>query len=80
MISGKLILPVDKKGRIHVPRELREEVGITDQIIMVQQDHELIIKPLSKIEDPLKFLLSINIKTKKTPLEMKREAEGVFFS
>ena len=80
MISGKLILSIDKKGRIHLPRELREEIGITDQIIMVPQDHELIIKPLPKIDDPVKFLSSINIKTKKTPLEMKREAEEVLFS
>ncbi|MBI2146938.1 division/cell wall cluster transcriptional repressor MraZ [Candidatus Woesearchaeota archaeon] len=80
MISGKLILPVDKKGRIHVPQELREEIGITDHVMIMPQNHELVIKALPKIDDPVKFLSSINIKTKKTPLEMKREAEEVFFS
>ena len=35
-------------------------------------------KPQSKIEDPIDFLSSISIKTKKSPVEMKREAEKVF--
>ena len=51
---------------------------IEDSIIMETQRNTLVLKPLKKIEEPLAFLSSINVKTKKTPVEMKREAELVF--
>ena len=69
---------IDEKGRILLSKEVREELNLGNQVILELKEKELIIKPLRKIEDPLEFLCSINIKTKKTPLEMKREAEEVF--
>ena len=69
---------LDNKGRILLPKELREELELGNQVLLEKKGKELIIKPLKKIEDPLEFLCSINIKTKKTPLEMKREAEEMF--
>lgn len=36
-----------------------------------------ILHSVKKIDDPIAFLSSFNIKTKKTPVEMKREAEAI---
>lgn len=80
MVGGKTIglLNVDRKGRLHLPLSLREEMGMNDQVVAETEGDVLLLKPLKKIGDPIQFLLSLQIKTKKTPLEMKREAEAVF--
>lgn len=81
MKSGNYnICKVDKKGRIQLPMQVREQVGIYGQVLLEQDKVGLKIKPLPKIEDPIQYLASINIKTKKNPVEMKREAEDVFGS
>ncbi len=72
------ILNVDKKGRVQLPSDIRKNMKIEDSIIMETERNTLVLKPLKKIEEPLAFLSSINVKTKKTPVEMKREAELVF--
>ena len=72
------LLSVDKKGRMHLPRELRENLGIADQVLVEKERGTLIVKPVKKIDDPVMFLSSLNVKTKKSPVEMKREAEAVF--
>lgn len=79
MVSGKSFLSVlDQKGRLHIPLKVREEMGIYGQVLVEEKQNTLIIKPLLKIDNPLSYLASLNIKTKKTPCEMKREAEEVF--
>ncbi len=72
------LLDVDGKGRIHLPKELREEIGIEDHVLVERERDLLILKPVKKIVDPIKFLSSISVKTKKSPVEMKRETEHVF--
>lgn len=79
MKSGNYYLSkVDKKGRIQLPLEVREAAGIYGQVLIEKEKGELHIKPLPNIADPVKFLSSLNIKTKKSPVEMKKEAEDVF--
>ncbi len=80
MTSGAeyILLPVDKKGRIHLPKKLREDLGISEHVVAEKESDMLILKPTKKISDPLTFLTSFQIKTKKTPVEMKREAEEGF--
>lgn len=79
MAGGKsYLLSLDQKGRLHIPLKVREEVGMYDQVLVEEKQHTLVIKPLPKIDDPLIVLASINVKTKKTPVQMKREAESVF--
>lgn len=79
MKGGKYnLLGVDGKGRVHLPRELRKDMGIEDQVLVEREEELLILRPVKKIGDPIKFLSSISIKTKRTPVEMKREAEHVF--
>jgi len=72
------ILTVDGKGRVHLPKDVREEMDIQNQILLEKEKNLLILKPVKKIDDPLKFLASINVKTKKSPVEMKREDECAF--
>jgi len=71
------LLNVDQKGRVHLPKEVRKLLKIEDHVIAEVEGNRLVIKPTEKIDDPLAFLSSINVKTKKSPVEMKREAEGV---
>ena len=71
------LLNVDQKGRVHLPKEVRKLLKIEDHVIAEIEVNRLVIKPTEKIDDPLAFLSSINVKTKKSPVEMKREAEGV---
>ncbi len=71
---------VDKKGRIHLPMSLREELGIAEQVVVNQQNNELRVRALPKITNPITFLSGLCVKTKKTPVEMKRESEEVFLS
>ena len=79
MNSGKsLLLHVDKKGRIHVPAPLRKELGIEGDVLAEKHKNTLLLQPMKPIRDPVAFLSSINVKTTKTPVEMKREAEGFF--
>ena len=75
-----IISEIDKKGRVHIPKYIRKNLELENDIILEIEDDKLIIKPMNKIKDPVKFLSSINIKTKKYPAEMKREAESVFYS
>lgn len=72
------LLNVDGKGRVHIPIEVRKEMGIHDQVLLEREKGLLILKPVKKIGDPIEFLSSISVKTKKTPVEMKKEAEKVF--
>ena len=68
-------LKVDEKGRVQIPKDVRDQLGIEGDVVAEQKEHSLELKPKKKIKDPLAFLASLNIKTDKTPLEMKREAQ-----
>ena len=79
MSSGKsVMLKMDSKGRIVIPAELRKEMSISHAVIAKTDKGRILLKPLERIEDPLEYLSSIKIRTKKTPVQMKREAEEAF--
>ncbi len=80
MISGikYRVLDIDGKGRLHLPQALRKQMGIENQVVVEEEQNVLVIKPIATIADPIGFLSSMHIKTRKTPVEMKRESEGVF--
>ncbi len=69
------LLAVDGKGRIQVPATLRNEIGIGREVLAERYEQGLLIRPLPTIVDPIAFLSSINLKTKKSPLELKKEAD-----
>ncbi|MBI4154523.1 hypothetical protein HY498_00350 [Candidatus Woesearchaeota archaeon] len=72
------LLEIDNKGRIHIPIKLRKNIGLGNQVLAEIEKKAIILRPLERIENPVEFLSSLNVKTKKTPVEMKREAELVF--
>ncbi|HLD57662.1 MAG TPA: AbrB/MazE/SpoVT family DNA-binding domain-containing protein [archaeon] len=72
------LLDVDGKGRVHIPKGIREEMGIQNQVVVEREKDLLILRPIKTIGNPIEFLSKISVKTKKSPVEMKREAEGVF--
>ena len=78
MTSGITIWNVDQKGRILVPKSVRKELVIGDQMLVEHQKDRIILTPAKPIRNPVEFLSSLNVKTRKTPVEMKREAEQVF--
>lgn len=70
-----LTLKLDEKGRLHLPKDLREEMGLEGEVLAEKHRQSLEIKPSKKPKDPLQVLLSIRIKTDKSPAEMKKEAQ-----
>ena len=78
MNSGITVWNVDRKGRILVPKNVRRELVMGDQVLVEREKTWIILKPTKKIDDPIDFLSSLNVKTRKTPVEMKREAEQGF--
>ena len=77
-IMDHSLLHVDGKGRMHIPLHLRKRLGIHDKVIVEIGSNAFTVKPMKKIDDPIAFLSSLRVKTKKTPVEMKREAEEGF--
>lgn len=80
MLSGikHLVLNVDAKGRINLPLEWRRKLKIKDHVVVEQEKQMLILKAVEDIGDPVSYLSSLRLKTKKSPLEMKRESEQGF--
>lgn len=68
-------LKVDEKGRIQLPKDLRDRLGIEGDVLVETKEQSLEIKARKKIKDPLAFLASLNIETDKSPAEMKKEAQ-----
>ena len=77
MVSGisYALLNIDGKGRLHIPLEWRKRISLGNKVLVELGKKELLVKPIARIDDPIAFLPSLNIKTKKSPVEMKRQAE-----
>lgn len=73
------VISLDKKGRLLIPKSIREAAGIEDDVIIEQEEAAITVRPLAKITDPLEFLTSLRIgKPGLSPVQSKREAEGIF--
>lgn len=73
-----LTVKVDGRGRIQLPKGVREQYGIKDRVVLEKHVGALEIKTPKSREDALDFLLSLNFKSDKTPLQMKKEAQKAF--
>jgi bifunctional DNA-binding transcriptional regulator/antitoxin component of YhaV-PrlF toxin-antitoxin module len=60
----------DEKGRIVIPKEMRQE---HDEFLIFGLPGGIFLKPIKKIEDPLSDLKEVAIDTDKTVLEIKRK-------
>lgn len=69
---------VDEKGRIHLSKEMRKEIGIDEggEVWAEGAKQRVVLHPVQKHEDALSHLLSIRVpgSKHKTLKEMKDEA------
>ncbi|MBI2079668.1 AbrB/MazE/SpoVT family DNA-binding domain-containing protein [Candidatus Micrarchaeota archaeon] len=75
------VTKVTKKGQSTIPSELREAVGIEleSEVVWFKEGHRLVIEPKKKYNDPLKELKKLNIRLKKSALELSKEAQKEFW-
>lgn len=72
---------VTKKGQTTIPLELREQVGIEEEELVVwrKEGHRLVVEPKKRFKNPLKVLDDIKLKTKKSSTQLAQEAESEFW-
>ena len=72
---------VTKKGQTSIPQEFREEAGIEggDEVVWVREGHGFRMEPKNLIKHPVQELKKLSIKTKKSALQLKKEAEEEFW-
>jgi AbrB family looped-hinge helix DNA binding protein len=72
----KLALKVDPKGRIQIPKEVREELGIRENVSATVEDGMLTIEPVERIFDRLSRGVRFNFKSVAKDLpELRKAAE-----
>lgn len=64
----------DEKGRLLIPKKMRRLLG--RKVTLKAKGKNIVITPVTR--NPIEVLASLQVKTKKTPVQMKREAEEVF--
>lgn len=72
----RLALRVDPKGRIQIPKDLRDELGIQGEVSAIVEEGILKIEPVERIFDRLAREVRFNFKsvTKELP-ELRKAAE-----
>ena len=66
----KILARLDSKGRLYIPKEMRE--GLSREVYLVRLDHEILIVP--KPDDPLRELEELGKDLPDKPLsEIKKE-------
>lgn len=66
------IIELDERGRMTLPKDIRESMGMGNKILMINAGDHLKIIPLPS--DPLKVLHGA-LKTKKSFKELRKQAE-----
>ncbi len=67
-------ISLDKKGRIVIPSAIREKYGL-EEVELREENGKIVLEPIQHIDDPIAYLASFSIKTKKSPKELKKEAQ-----
>ena len=65
---------VDSKGRIQIPKEVREELGIRDAVSAVVEDGVMTVEPVERIFDRLASEVRFNLKSVVEDLPRLRRA------
>ncbi len=72
----RLALKVDSKGRIQIPKEIRKELGIGNEVSASIQDGMVTIEPVERIFDRLWSAVRFNFKSvEKDMPKLRRAAE-----
>jgi AbrB family looped-hinge helix DNA binding protein len=70
----RLGLKVDSKGRIQVPKELRQELGIGKEVSVRIEGGTMTIEPVERLFDRLASEVRFNFKSVATELPRLRKA------
>jgi len=70
----RLALKVDSKGRIQVPKELREELGIGKEVSVRIEGGTMTIEPVERVFDRIASEVRFNFKSVATGLPKLRKA------
>ena len=67
---------VDSKGRLQIPKEVREELGIRDTVSAVVEDGIMTVEPVERIFDRLASEVRFNLRSVVEDLpKLRRAAE-----
>lgn len=69
------ITTMSSKGQVVIPSELRENIEEGEKLIIIKNDHQLILKKVSDLDTNLKEDLEF---AKKTEQALKRYEKGEF--
>jgi AbrB family looped-hinge helix DNA binding protein len=76
----RIALKVDSKGRIQIPKKLRDELGIRDGVSVSIEDGSITIEPVERIFDRLAAEVRFNFKSVVEELPgLRRTAEEELF-
>ena len=76
----RLALKVDSKGRIQIPKDVREELGIRKEVSATIEDGYVTIEPVERIFDRLATQVRFNFKSIEKDLpKLRRAAEEELF-
>jgi AbrB family looped-hinge helix DNA binding protein len=70
----RIALKVDPKGRVYIPKQVREELGIKEKVSATIENGIVKIEPIENILDRLSKNVSFNFKSVKTDLPKLRKA------
>jgi len=72
----RLVLKVDSKGRVQIPKEVRKKLGIGDEVSATIEDGSVTIEPVGRILDRLANDITFNFKSVEESLpKLRRAAE-----
>lgn len=71
------ITKMSSKGQIVIPSDMRKDIGEGEKLIIIKNDHQLIIKRVNELEKDFKDDLEF---AKRTEQAWKRHDEGKFKS
>ena len=70
----RLVLKLDSKGGIQIPKEVREKLGIKDEVSATIEDGIIMLEPVERILDRLSNGVRFNFKSVEEALPKLRKA------
>ena len=72
----RLVLKVDSKGRVQIPKEVRKKLGIKNEVSATVEDGSVTIEPVARVLDRLANEVRFNFKSVEESLpKLRRTAE-----
>jgi AbrB family looped-hinge helix DNA binding protein len=72
----RLVLKVDSKGRVQIPKEVRKKLGIRNEVSATVEDGSVTIEPVARVLDRLANEVRFNFKSVEESLpKLRRTAE-----